>query len=256
MRLFSWNVNGIRAAERKGILDWIAREKPDVLCVQETKARPDQLSEALLHEHGYHVVWASAEKAGYSGVATFSREEPEVLSVGLGEHQFDREGRSIFTRHGDFILYNGYFPNGQRDHARVPYKMDFYRKLLERVNEYRKAGHPMVLCGDWNTAHKPADLARPKANKRTSGFLEEEREMIDVFLEAGFADAFRERYPDKEGAYTWWSNRRGARERNVGWRIDYHMVSEDLMPRVVDVRIHANTLGSDHCPIELELSTK
>jgi exodeoxyribonuclease-3 len=251
MRFFSWNVNGIRAATRKGFLSWLEAENPDVLCLQETRANTDQIGPDILSDHGYHVTWVSAQKKGYSGVATFSREKPDEVVIGLGEERFDSEGRMVMTRHGDIVLFNGYFPNGGRTHARVPYKLDFYKKLLAQTQPMVERGEKVIICGDWNTAHKAVDLARPKANVKTSGFTPIEREAFDEFFEAGFIDAFRQRYPDTNDVYTWWSNRAGVRQRNIGWRIDYHMVSPKMMEDVVDVRIHTEVLGSDHCPIEL-----
>ena len=253
MRLFSWNVNGIRAVARKGFLAWLEAEKPDVLCIQETRASEDQLDEALLSGHGYHAVWVSAEKKGYSGVATFSRREPEEVAVGLGEARFDKEGRLVMTRHGDVWLFNGYFPNGGRTHDRVPYKLEFYTALLAHTRPMLARGEQVVITGDWNTAHQAVDLARPKANVKTSGFTPVEREAFGEFLEAGYVDAFRALYPDAVDQYSWWSNRSGARGKNIGWRIDYHLVSENLMGRVRDARLHTSVMGSDHCPIELVL---
>jgi exodeoxyribonuclease-3 len=253
MRLITWNVNGIRAAERKGFLDWLDKERPDVLCVQETKAHPDQLSPGLLREHGYHVTWASAQKKGYSGVATFSLKPPQEARVGLGLPTFDDEGRLILTRHGDLWLYNGYFPNGQNDHARVPYKLDFYRALRQEISALLEDGQSVIACGDFNTAHTALDLARPKQNKNTTGFLPHERQEFDHWIEAGMVDIFRQLHPEQEGHYTWWSYRQQARQRNVGWRIDYHLISQDLQGRVKDARILKDVMGSDHCPVELTL---
>lgn len=253
MRLITWNVNGIRAAERKGLLDWLDQERPDVLCVQETKAHPDQLSEALLREHGYHVTWASAQKKGYSGVATFSLRAPEEVQIGLGDPAFDDEGRLILTRHGDLWLYNGYFPNGQNDHARVPYKLDFYRALRQQLSQRLEAGQRVIACGDFNTAHTALDLARPKQNLNTTGFLPQERQEFDAWIEAGMVDIFRVLHPQEEGHYTWWSFRAQARPRNIGWRIDYHLISENLVDQVQRARILKDVMGSDHCPVELTL---
>ena len=253
MRFFSWNVNGIRAATRKGFLDWLKAEQPDVLCLQETRANTDQLTADVLTEHGYHVVWASAQKKGYSGVATFSKEEPDEVVIGLGEERFDSEGRMVVTRHGEILVFNGYFPNGGRSHDRVPYKLDFYTKLLETTTPMLERGEKIIICGDWNTAHKAVDLARPKANVKTSGFTPVEREAFDSFFDAGFVDAFRRLHPDTKDVYTWWSNRAGVRQRNIGWRIDYHMVSPSLMEDVVSATVHTQVMGSDHCPIELEV---
>lgn len=251
MRLFSWNVNGIRSVRRKGFLEWLDRERPDVLCVQETKARPEQLDAALLEAHGYHVAWASAERPGYSGVATFSRRPPDEIRVGLGIDVFDAEGRVVVTRHGELSIVNAYFPNGRRDHGRVPFKTTFYREMLAFAERLRAAGQGVVICGDFNTAHQPIDLENWKSNQKTSGFLPEERALLDEYVEAGWIDAFRALHPEARRQYTWWSNRTGVRERNVGWRIDYHFVAPEVWPRVRAARIHMDVLGSDHCPIEL-----
>jgi exodeoxyribonuclease-3 len=254
VRLISWNVNGIRSAQRKGFLEWLERERPDVLCLQETKARPDQLDEALLRGHGYHAAWHSAEKPGYSGVATFAREAPDAVRVGLGVEAFDREGRVLVTRHGDVTLVNAYFPNGQRDCSRVPFKTDFYRAMLAFLEGLRAGGERVVVCGDFNTAHQPIDLKNWRANQKTSGFLPEERVLLDEYVAAGWVDAFRRLHPDATDHYTWWSNRPGVRARNIGWRIDYHFVAPELWPRVRAARLHMDVPGSDHCPVELELS--
>ncbi len=255
MKLVSWNVNGIRSVHRKGkFLSFIEAHQPDVFCVQETKAWPEQLDEDLLSEHGYHVVWAQAEKKGYSGVATFSKTAPDSAEVGLGIEAFDREGRVVITRYGTLTVLNGYFPNGQRDHARLPYKTDFYRALLKWGQAERAAGQEVVICGDWNTAHHEIDLKNWKSNRKTSGFTEPERALITEFCDAGWHDVFRRLNPELGDVYTWWSNRVGVRDRNVGWRIDYHFVSDELWERVDDAKIHCGQMGSDHCPIELTLT--
>ncbi len=253
MRIFTWNVNGIRAAEKKGFVEWLSTTQPDILCVQETKAHPEQLSEALLTEHGYHVDWHSAEKKGYSSVATFSKVKPVDTQKGIGVELYDREGRVIITDHEAFVLFNIYFPNGQRDLGRVPFKLDFYREVLARMNAYREAGRHVIVGGDWNTCHQPIDLKNPKPNEKNTGFLPEERAMIDHYMSEGYVDTFREHYPDLEGAYTWWSYRMQARSRNIGWRLDYFMVNTDLMAYVKDTEIHADIMGSDHCPVSLTL---
>lgn len=254
MRLFTWNVNGLRAVARKGFLDWLSDARPDVLCIQEMKAHPEQLDDELREPAGYHTVWAPAEKKGYSGVTTWSRQAPDEVQIGLGEDRFDREGRTIITRHGDFVLINGYFPNGQRDHGRVPFKLDYYELLLRTCEAYRARGLHVVVCGDWNTSHGPLDLKNDRANKNTTGYLIPEREWIDRFLAAGYVDVWRRLNPDAE-VYSWWSSRFGVREKNIGWRLDYHVVDEALYPRVHDARIHTDVWGSDHCPVELVLGT-
>ena len=251
--IYSWNVNGIRAAQRKGFLDWLAAEQPDILGVQETKAQPDQLDEELLNPAGYHAYWDSAERKGYSGVALFSRVEPKSVQLGLGIEKFDIEGRTIIADYGDFVLITAYFPNGSRDHSRVPYKMEYKARFLDYCNQLRADGRKVIFCGDINTAHNEIDLARPKQNTKTTGFLREERDWIDQVIAEGYIDIFRHRNPELEGAYSWWSARGGARERNVGWRIDGFYISPDVLNMVADAQIHADIMGSDHCPISLTL---
>jgi exodeoxyribonuclease-3 len=253
MRLFTWNVNGIRAAARKGLLGWLAAEKPDVLCVQETKATAEQFETQALRDLGYTIHWHAAVKPGYSGVATFSRVAPDAHDVGFGEARFDDEGRVLVTRHGDVTLINAYFPNAQRDLGRIDYKTDFYRKMLAFAGERRARGESVVICGDWNTAHRNIDIKNWRGNQAASGFTPAERALVDEFLDAGYVDVFRARNPQLEDQFSWWSNRPGVREKNVGWRIDYHLISADLLPRVTDARIHMAVLGSDHCPVELAL---
>jgi exodeoxyribonuclease-3 len=252
MRLISWNVNGIRSAIRKGFWDWFLAEKPDVLCLQETRIQPHQLSERMHHPAGYQTFWHSAERRGYSGVGTFCRAEPAVVHRGLGQHQFDVEGRVLVTQHAAFTLVNAYFPSGRRSQERVAYKLQFYDALLDFCVNLGTRGHRLIVCGDYNTAHQPIDLSRPKQNSNTSGFLPEEREALGRWLEYGFIDTFRHLHPDAE-EYTWWTYRFDARARNIGWRIDYFLVSGDLLSCVQDARILGDVEGSDHCPIELQL---
>ncbi len=254
MRLYSWNVNGIRAVTRKGFLDWLKRANPDVLCVQEVRSPLDDFDRAGVEALGYHVAWVEADKKGYSGVMTLSRRPPEAVEVGLGDPRLDGEGRVVMTAHGGVRLFNGYFPNGGRDCERVPFKMDFYDRLIAVLKPLVEAGERVIVAGDFNTAHMPADLARPGANAKTSGFTPEERRKFDELLALGLVDVFRALNPDAEGQYTWWSNRSGARARNIGWRIDYHLISANLLPAVRAVNLYAEVEGSDHCPIELELA--
>jgi exodeoxyribonuclease-3 len=253
LNLYSWNVNGIRAAQRKGFLEWLEQTQPDILCVQETKANPSQLDEALKDPLGYETYWASAERKGYSGVALYTKIEPESVQIGLGIEEYDREGRSIIADYGDFVLVTAYFPNGARDHSRVPFKMAYKKIFLELCNDYRSSGRSIVFCGDVNTAHREIDLARPKENKDTTGFLPIEREWIDRVVEEGYIDTFRTFHPDRRDAYSWWAYWGKARERNVGWRIDYFFITPDLMDRVVAAEIHPDVHGSDHCPISISL---
>ena len=252
MKLYSWNVNGIRAVERKGFLDWLDQTQPDILCLQETKARVDQLGSSLLKDHGYYTYGHSAEKAGYSGVATFCKEEPYFVQEGLGIERFDYEGRVLITEHDNFLLYNIYFPNGQKDDTRLNYKLDFYDELLPVVNEQIENGNNVIITGDWNTAHHPIDLARPKENEKTSGFMPIERERIDTYVSNGWVDTFRHFHSDAN-RYSWWTYRFGARERNVGWRIDYFFVNETFVEQLDDAEIHPDIMGSDHCPVSLTL---
>lgn len=250
---YSWNVNGIRAAQKKGFLDWLAAAQPDILGVQETKAHPDQLDDELKNPPGYQVYWASAEKKGYSGVALYSRLEPQAVEIGLGIAEFDAEGRTIIADYGDYIFITAYFPNGSRDHSRVPFKMEYKAAFLERCEAYRAQGRPVIFCGDVNTAHREIDLARPRENQKTTGFLPEERLWLDEVVEKGYLDTYRLLHPEQEGAYSWWALWGGARERNVGWRIDYFFTTPDLEERITSAAIHADTMGSDHCPVSLSI---
>ncbi|NSW51920.1 MAG: exodeoxyribonuclease III [Anaerolineae bacterium] len=252
-RILSWNVNGIRAVQRKGNLDELLRLGEDILCFQETKAQPDQLDSALLAPDGYHAYYSSAERKGYSGVSLFSKREPVSLQYGLGIDRFDLEGRTIIADYGDFLLLNHYYPNGKASDERLRYKMDFYDACLEFTNNLVAQGRNVVVCGDVNTAHHPIDLARPEANETVSGFLPIEREWITKFLANGYIDTFRLIHPDEPDQYTWWSLQTGARARNVGWRIDYFFVNEALKHAVKDAWIMMDFMGSDHCPIGIEL---
>lgn len=254
-RLLSWNVNGIRAIQKKGFLDWLKKENPDILCLQETKAHPDQLDEVLKNVDGYSAYFSSAEKKGYSGVVTYTKLKPLSIQQGIGINKFDSEGRFIITEFDDFTLFNIYFPNGKASGERLQYKMEFYETFLKHCKKLLKEGKKIVICGDVNTAHKEIDLARPKENSQTSGFLPQEREWIDKFLAAGFIDTFRmfNQGPDQ---YTWWDMVTRARDRNVGWRIDYFYISENLKDKIISGSIHQDVMGSDHCPISIEISTK
>lgn len=252
MRITTWNVNGLRALLRKDGWDWVNEYQPDILCLQEIKAKPEQLSEDQhAYFEGYHVVWNPAERPGYSGVMTLMKKEWGI-KLGLGVEDFDVEGRVIQTELDDFHFFNIYFPNGGRDLKRVPYKLDFYARLLEICDELHAKGKKVVITGDFNTAHQEIDLANPKSNQKNTGFLPEERERVSKFLEHGFVDAFRKLYPEKV-QYTWWTFISNARARNVGWRLDYYLVSEGLMANVKDVVIHDDVMGSDHCPVTLVL---
>jgi exodeoxyribonuclease III len=239
----------------KGLAAWAATHAPDVLCLQEIKARPEQLTEADMSSLTAvfpHIAWNPAVRPGYSGVASLARGQPQEVRQGMEIPEFDGEGRMICTRHPGFLLYNIYFPNGGRDHERVPFKLDFYARLLELCDRLHFQGENIILCGDFNTCHQEIDLRNPKENANSTGFMPEERLWIDHYLEHGFVDAYRRLYPERV-EYTWWTYRMGARERNVGWRLDYFLVSEKLMERVEDVVIQGGVLGSDHCPVTLVL---
>jgi exodeoxyribonuclease-3 len=254
MRITTWNVNGLRALLRKGAWEWIEAELPDILCIQEIKVQPDQLTKSQLEtiESNYAILWNSAERRGYSGVATMTSERVSEVDFILGVEKFDVEGRLIQIHHTDVIIINVYFPSGQSGQERVDFKLDFYAELLHRCDELHNIGKKLIICGDFNTAHQEIDLKNHKSNHKTSGFLPEERAWVQKYLDHGFVDAFRVMYPKKE-QYTWWSYRANARQRNVGWRLDYFLVSEKLMPRVQDVVIHDQVQGSDHCPVSLFL---
>jgi exodeoxyribonuclease-3 len=257
MRIVSWNVNGIRAVEKKGFTQWLREESPDILCLQETKARPEQLSPDLtapVDKRGrpYRSYWASAKKPGYSGVAIYSKTEPLAIRT-LGLAEFDGEGRVLQADFKDFSLISAYFPNSQDAGARLDYKLAFCAAILEHCDGLRASGRRLILCGDYNIAHKPIDLARPKENEGNAGYLPEERAWMDRFTGAGYTDTFRRLHPGEAGRYSWWSYRMNARARNVGWRLDYHCVDEAFFPRVKASIIRPDVTGSDHCPVELHL---
>jgi exodeoxyribonuclease III len=253
MKITTWNINGIRAGIKKGALEWAKIYSPDVFCLQEVKARPEQLIDEDRELPGYHLYWNAALRPGYSGVAVYSRVEPLEVQFGLGDERFDTEGRVIRLRFADFLLYNIYFPNGQRGLDRVEYKLDFYACLLEQCDRLHASGENIVITGDFNTAHNKIDLANPRQNRMTSGFLPEERQWIDRYLEHDFVDVYRQLYPSRV-QYTWWTFISQARSRNVGWRLDYFLVSRGLLARAIDVVIHEDVLGSDHCPVTMILN--
>ncbi|MHA1500964.1 MAG: exodeoxyribonuclease III [Candidatus Heimdallarchaeota archaeon] len=260
VKLFSWNVNGIRALVKKYVhkdlmfLDWMAKESPDVLCLQETKAHPDQLSKDLLEIPNYHANWNSAERKGYSGVVTYSKEEPKEVTYDLGKDYLNNEGRMLITEFKNFVLCNGYFPNGKKNDERLQYKLDFYAEFLKLIEKKRSAGKSIIFTGDINTAHQEIDLTHPKGNDKISGFLPIERAWMDKVVETGYIDSFRHLHPGEPKHHTWWSVRSiGAREKNVGWRLDYFFISNDLLSKMTDSYILAEVMGSDHCPIGLKL---
>jgi exodeoxyribonuclease-3 len=252
VKLLCWNVNGIRAVIKKGFLEWLQVESPDILAVQETKASLEQLDTNLKEPPGYRTYWNYPERKGYSGVAVFAREEPLSVRYDLGETVLDLEGRVIVAEFPEFTLMNIYYPNGKKDQERLDYKMTFYDIFLQYADTLKAAGTRLVICGDLNTAHNEIDLARPKENSKVSGFLPEERAWMDKFVSHGYVDTFRN-FNKEPNQYTWWDMKSGARERNVGWRLDYFFVSEDLLPSVSRAFIMPEVMGSDHCPVGLIL---
>lgn len=245
MKLISWNVNGLRACVAKGFLDFVKTGSPDILAIQETKMQPHQADFVL---DGYHAVWNSAEKKGYSGTAVFTKAEPEDVICGIGLPEHDAEGRAITLVYPDFYLINVYTPNAQEELKRLRFRTEWEDHLLDYLKEL-DAKKPVVYCGDLNVAHREIDLKNPGPNRGCAGFSDEERGMMTRLLENGFVDTFRALYPDATGAYSWWSYRYGARARNAGWRIDYFIVSERFLPRVRDSIILSDVPGSDHCPV-------
>lgn len=254
MILISWNVNGLRAIHKKGNFADILKKNVDILCMQETKVEAEQLPEEVRNPKGYFSYFSHSKmRKGYSGVAVYSKIKPEKVEEGMGLKDMDQEGRLLVLYFKDFVLLNCYFPNGGGGDVRLKYKLDFYDAFLGFTEKLRKKGHRVIICGDVNTAHEAVDLARPKANEKNTGFLPEERAWIDELINHGYLDIFRHLYPDKKDAYTYWDMKTAARERNVGWRIDYFFTSTDLLPRVKQAAILTDFYGSDHCPIVLEL---
>jgi len=252
IEILCWNINGIRAAEKKGFLDWLQGVSPDILCLQETKAQLGEISQELQQPPGYYTYWDFPERKGYSGVATFTKEKPIKVENGFGIKHFDIEGRVIITQYPEFTLFNIYFPNGKMSEERLKYKMDFYDAFLDFVDPIKARGEKLIICGDFNTAHKEIDLARPKENENVSGFLPMERAWMDTFVAHGFIDTFRHFNKEPEH-YTWWSLRTRARERNIGWRLDYFFVTENLLGSVTEASILSDVIGSDHCPVGIRL---
>jgi len=259
MRIVTWNVNGIRAVEKRGFTGWLAKENPDILCLNETKAEPGQLSPELLNppskapgKKPYLSFWASARKRGYSGTAIYSKEKPQDVHF-LGKEEFDNEGRVLIAEYKDFSLITAYFPNSQDERKRLDYKLAFCGEMLKLCNSLVKKGRHFLLTGDYNIAHTPIDIARPKGNENSAGYLPEERAWMDKFTAAGHIDTFRYHHQGETGHYTWWSYMGRARENNVGWRIDYNCVDKDFLSNVKSSIIRADVQGSDHCPIEIEL---
>lgn len=255
MKIISWNVNGIRAVQKKGFLDFMKTQNPDILCLQETKAHKDQLDPILHHPTSeYNSFWSSAKKKGYSGTVTYTKEEPLKVEYGIGVEKFDTEGRFVITHHKDFVLYNVYFPNGASGQERHNFKQEFLQvfteHLLQQIQVHKKN---IILVGDYNVAHKEADVYDPVRLSKTSGFLPQERAWFDFFLQSGFVDTFRKKYPDVKDKYTWWSYFELARPANRGWRIDYVCTSASLETQILDAGIMDDQEGSDHCPVWLQL---
>ena len=247
--MISWNVNGLRAAVGKGFLEYFKEADADIFSLQETKLQAGQID---LDLEGYHQYWNYAEKKGYSGVAAFTKKEPLQVTYGIGVEGHDHEGRVITMEFENFYHVTVYTPNSQAENARLDYRMDWddaFRAYVKGLDEKK----PVIICGDLNVAHNEIDLKNPKTNRRNAGFTDEERGKFTELLEAGFVDSFRHFYPDMEGIYSWWSYRFTAREKNAGWRIDYYVTSESLREKLVDAKIHTQVMGSDHCPVELEI---
>jgi len=255
MKIVSWNVNGLRAVHRNGYWDTFLSLNPDIFCLQETKAQPEQLPEDVREVKGYHSYFSwSQVKKGYSGTAIYSKEKPSLVKHGMGIEEFDQEGRIVEAHFKDFILLNVYFPNGGGGPVRLEYKLNFYDAFLVYIQNLRKEGKSVIFCGDVNTAHEEIDLARPKANEKNTGFLPEERAWMDEVSNVGFIDTYRHFYPNKADMYSYWDMKTRARDRNVGWRIDYFFISPDLLPKLKGASILSNIEGSDHCPVMIELS--
>ena len=252
MRITTWNVNGIRAAFGKNAFDWVAEFKPDILCLQEIKAKIDQIDVEVFTNLEYQTILNPAERPGYSGTATIFTKTPDEIKMGLGVERFDNEGRVIQFTYPEFELFNIYFPNGGEENKRVSFKLDFYEQLLINCENLMAEGKEIIITGDFNTAHKEIDLKNPKANEKNTGFLPEERVWIDHFLNKGFIDIFRHLYPEKV-VYTWWTYRFNARKNDVGWRLDYFLVTEGIRDKTMDIITHSDVMGSDHCPVTIEL---
>lgn len=254
MRLISWNVNGIRALAKKGFLEWLNQASPDILGIQELRAEPEQMDEKLRNPAGYYAYWYPASsKKGYSGVGLLSKTEPLNVQFGMGMPEYDIEGRVLIAEYPQFTLLTAYFPSGTRGTERVEYKLEFNDAFLTVTENLRKAGKPVIFCGDVNTAHKEIDLTYPKANEKTSGFMPVERAWIDKIVGLGYIDTFRHFYPDKPEQYSWWSARSNTREKNIGWRLDYFFITAELLPFLRDAHIFPEVTGSDHCPVGIDL---
>lgn len=249
LKIYSWNVNGIRAAVRNGLLDWVKKAKPDILCLQEIKAKEEDFPKEIF-ELGYHVYICSAEKKGYAGVAVLTKEEPKKVVNKIGKKEFDSEGRFLLLEFDKFYLFNTYFPNSQRELVRLNFKMKFNEYYLKFVEKLK--GKPVLLTGDFNVAHNDIDLANPKQNEKNAGFTKEEREFIDKLESKGWVDIFRKKHPETV-KYSWWTYRFNARKRNIGWRIDYFFIKEKYLKKIKKAEVHDDVNGSDHCPVSVEL---
>lgn len=254
IQIATWNVNGIRSAQSKGFVKWLHDLDADFVCLQEIKAKPEQLNEELLKPKGYTSFWNPAEKPGYSGVAIYSKREPLNVIAGIGVPEFDREGRVLILEYPDFNVISSYFPNSQRDHARLPYKLEFCKQILKYLERERKKGKNTIITGDFNIAHTEIDLKNPKSNQKNAGFLPEERAWMEAFIKNGYVDTFRV-FEKGGGHYTWWSNRPGVRARNIGWRLDYAFMNPEHADRLKSAKHLPEVMGSDHCPVVIGLKT-
>jgi exodeoxyribonuclease-3 len=255
MQIISWNTNGLRATAKQGFFTPLLRNNPDVLCLQETKAEPDQLPEEVRNVPGYFSYFTHPkEKKGYSGVAIYTKIKPDKVEYGIGIKKLDNEGRIIVAHFKNLVLINGYFPNGGAGPHRLKYKLEFYDAFLKFILKLRKNGENVIFCGDVNTAHKAIDLARPKANEENTGFLPIERAWISKVIKNNFIDVYRKFFPNKTGAYTYWDIKTRARDRNVGWRLDYFFADSKIIPKIKNTGMLEDYYGSDHCPIWLELN--
>jgi len=253
MRILSWNVNGIRAADRKGLFTWFQNQHPDILCLQEIKSTIDQIPPHLRNTPGYYTYFNPAKRKGYSGVATYSKPKPHNIKKGFGIEKFDTEGRVLITDYSSFLLFNIYYPNGKKNDERLEYKLEFYDAFLTIADELRAQGNNIVVCGDFNTAHTEIDLANPKQNEKYSGFLPVERAWMDTFIDHGYIDTFRH-FNKKPQQYSWWTYRSNARQRNIGWRIDYFFINKEFLPSLKNAFIMPEVMGSDHCPVGIDLN--
>ena len=251
MKFISWNVNGLRACVQKGFLEYFKETEADFFCIQESKLQAGQIELEL--PEGYEAYWNYAEKKGYSGTAIFTKHKPLQVTYGIGIEEHDKEGRVITLEYDNFYLITCYTPNSQTELARLSYRLEWEDAFLAYVDGLKEK-KPVIFCGDLNVAHKEIDLKNPKTNRKNAGFTDEEREKFSVILSHGYIDTFRYFYPEQEQIYSWWSYRFKAREKNAGWRIDYFIVSEDLKDKLVDAKIHTEVMGSDHCPVELDIN--